>query len=129
MANSRSMYMKKIDDLANTKTVTFTPPFGAHTWQIRLFTDNDNSTVVIIQTKDEDGEYIHIDGSPFKKVNADGKSDFDADGNLEVTIDSTNPSIRVDGDTLNAVMKVKCKAYRTLEDIATGGYTDIDADS
>jgi len=123
MANSRSMYMEKIDNLADDETVTFTPPFGAHTWQIRLFTDGHATTSVNIQTKDEDGEFIHVDGSPFQ--GSGGTDDFDASGELELTIDSTNPSIRVDGDVLNAVMKVKCKAYRTLEDVATSGYTAI----
>ena len=136
MANSRSMYMEKcFIDLAGTDpleidgvnytpvdNVTFTPPFGAHTWQFRLITNNQAAMSIAIQTKDEDGDLIHIDNSPFQ--GSDGTDDFDANGELEVTLDSTNPSVKV---TISGAgnATVKCKAYRTLEDVSTGGYTII----
>jgi len=124
MANSRSMYMEQIENLAGDESVTFTPPFACNTWQIRLFTNGHATTSINVQTKDEEDEFIHVDGSPF--TGSDGTDDFDADGNLEITIDSTNPSIRVDADVVSAgTIKVRCKAYRNLDDIPTGGYTAI----
>jgi len=120
MANSRMMYMEKKENLADDGVVTFTPPFGCNTWQIRLFTNNHATTSIDVQTKDEDGDLIHIDGSPF--TGSGGTDDFDDDGNLEITVDTSNPSIVVTADVVTAAIDVKCKAYRTLDDVASSGY-------
>lgn len=128
MANSRSMYMeKKAITTAGTTNVTFTPLFGANTWQLRIMSNDDADMSLLIQTVDEDGDVISVDGSPFTNVGQGGAatSDFGAGGDLEITLDSTNPSVKVTISGTGAEATVKCKAYRTLEDIATSGYTAI----
>tara|TARA_R100001594_G_scaffold136822_1_gene179429 strand:- start:209 stop:634 length:426 start_codon:yes stop_codon:yes gene_type:complete len=117
-------------DYTPTDNVTFTPPFGAHTWQLRIMSNNDVGMSIEVETIDEDTDNIHIDGSPFVNTGGGGTatSDFGAGGDLEITLDSTNPSVKVtikDSSGTGATATVKCKAYRTLEDIATGGYTII----
>jgi hypothetical protein len=122
MPNSRMAYMEKADiTAAGTTNVTFTPPFNCNTWQLRLDTNDDAQLSLAIQTIDEDGEAIHVDGSPF--VQADG--DFDSNGKLEITVDTSNPSIKVTVSGTGATATPKCKAYRSLDDTTGGGYTDI----
>lgn len=132
MANSRSMYMEKCDldhDGTPPTNVTFSPLFGVNTWQLRIISNNDAAMSLAVETIDEDASSnaIHIDGSPFTNVGQGGHadSDFTTGGHLEITLDSTNPSVKVTISGGNAEATVKCKAYRTLEDVATGGYTDI----
>ena len=143
MPNSRSMYMEKcfldlvvnddvtidgVDGFNPGANVTFTPPFGAHTWQLRFITNADAHLQIAVQTIDEDGDLVHIDDSPFL---LDTAGTFDANGELEVTLDSTNPSVKVTlseegvGAGTEATATVKCKAYRTLEDVSAGSYTQI----
>jgi len=128
MANSRSMYMeKKAITTAGTTNVTFTPLFGANTWQLRIMSNDNANMTIQIETIDEDSEAISIDGSLFVNTGGGGTatSDFGNDGDLEITLDSTNPSVKVTIAGAGAEATVKCKAYRTLEDIATSGYTAI----
>jgi len=122
------MYMEKqAITTAGTTNVTFTPPFGAHTWQLRVMSNDDADMSLLIQTVDEDADAISIDGSPFTNVGLGGHpdSDFGAGGDLEITLDSTNPSVKVTISGDGAEATIKCKAYRTTEDVATSGYTAI----
>mgnify|MGYP005813161147 FL=1 len=111
--------------VSDFQSAIFTPPFGAHTWQLRMRSNNDADMSISIETVDEDSHAIHVDGSPFTNVGLGGHadSDFNTGGVLEVTIDSTNPSIKVTCAGSGAhLTELKVKAYRTLEDVSTGAY-------
>jgi len=114
VANSRTAYMAKQQ---TGDATTFTPPFGCNTWQLRFITDNSAGGSITVHTVDEDGHEVEIDGSPFKK----NDGDFDASGNLEVTLDSSNPSIKIEPDGYSANPWIKVKAYRTLDDTMNAG--------
>jgi len=130
------MYMEKSDLATGGNTsVEFIPKFGVHTWQLRIISNDTAAMNLVIQTIDEDDDAVHItkpDGNtvPFVNTGQGGHSDsdFGTDGELEITLDSTNPILKVTISGASATATVKCKAYRTLEDIATGGYTDITPD-
>lgn len=118
MPNSRGAYMAKKDiSTAGTTNVTFTPPFSCNTWQLRFVTNDDSAISLSVQTKDEDGDLVHVDSSPFEA------SDLDANGELEITVDSSNPAIKVTCAGGTATATVKCKAYRSLDDATSGGYS------
>jgi len=122
MANSRSAYMaKKAIATAGPTNVTFTPPHGVHTWQFRFITNDDTQLELDVQTKDEDGDLIHIDDSPF--VRGTSGDIFDTNGDLEITLDSTNPSVKVTCRGDGATATIKCKAYRTIDDVSGGAYS------
>jgi len=137
MANSRSMYMAMKVGLNSTESATFTPPFGCNTWQLRFFlhaaADNftaaacDGDVKVAVSTIDEDGVEVFIDGSPFTEdefLTAAGAKTGSA---AEITLDSTNPKVKVlFTEAGGQFLTVKCKAYRHLEDIATGAYSTTD---
>jgi len=114
MPNSRSSYMAQAAPTAGNSN-TFTPPFGCNTWQLRVFTDDSADTSVTIQTVDELGFVIEIDGSPFTKAD----NDLDSNGEFEVIVDSSNPSMKVTMAGSDGV--VLCKAYRSLDDVTSGG--------
>ena len=116
MPNSRSSYMAKKAAVDDGGSVTFTPPFGCNIWQLRFMTPNTAGAFISVSTIDEDGDAIEIDGSPFD-VDA---GDFDTLGDLEITIDSSNPSVIVEPDGFEPEW-VKCKAYRSLDDVTSGG--------
>ncbi len=121
MANSRQAFMeKKAITTAGTTNVTFTPTFGCNTFQLRFITNNDAQLELAVETEDEDEEFCHIDGSPFTVSD----SVFDSNGNLEITVDTSNPSVKVTISGAGAEATVKCKAYRSLDDITNpSGYT------
>tara|TARA_R110002167_G_scaffold58769_5_gene166510 strand:+ start:17060 stop:17437 length:378 start_codon:yes stop_codon:yes gene_type:complete len=122
MANSRQAFMeKKAIATAGTTNVTFTPTFGCNTFQLRFITNNDAQLALSVQTEDEDEDLCHIDGSPFTLAEA---NTFDSNGELEVTVDTSNPSIKVTIAGVGAEATVKCKAYRSLDDVTNpSGYT------
>ena len=96
------------------------PAFGCNTFQLRFITNNHANLVLSVETDDEDEDLCHIDGSPFTVAG----SDFDAAGNLEVTVDTSNPAIEVTISGASATATVKCKAYRSLDDVTNpSGYT------
>ena len=115
MANSRTAYMAKKAAVDDGGSVTFTPPFGCNTWQLRFMTPNTAGAFISVSMVDEDGDKIEVDGSPFDV----DKGDFDALGDLEITVDSSNPSVIVEPDGFEP--DVKCKAYRSLDDVTSGG--------
>ena len=136
MANSRSMYMAKKVGMVTGNTVTFTPPFGCNTWQLRFISRNaddnayvavDAGTSIAVSTIDEEGHEVFIDKSPFVAADFPLVTGL-ANGNAcEVTLDSTNPKVKVTVTETGAQnFTVLCKAYRHLEDIATGGYSTTD---
>jgi len=114
--------MEKADlATAGTTTATFSPPFNCNTWQVRLDTNDNASLQVAVQTVDEDSVATHVDGSPFVQAN----NDLDENGRLEITVDSSNPSIKATIAGAGATATVRCKAYRSLDDTTGGSYTDI----
>ena len=136
MANSRSMYMAKKVGLDTGDTVTFTPSFGCNTWQLRFISRNvnddayvvvDGDTKIAVSTIDEEGHEVFIDDSPFAAADFPLVTGL-ANGNAcEVTLDSTNPSVKVTVTEGGAqFFTVLCKAYRHLEDIPTGSYSTTD---
>lgn len=114
MPNSRTAYMGRGNPTAGNSS-TFTPPFGCNTWQLRIFTDNSADASVTVQTVDELGLLIEVDGSPFTKAG----NDFDSDGHFEITVDSSNPAMKVTMAGSDGM--VLCKAYRSLDDVTSGG--------
>ena len=122
MPNSKQAFMeKKAITAAGTTNVTFTPAFGCNTFQLRFITNNDDNLALSVETKDEDDDFCHIDGSPFTQATA---GTFDSNGNLEITLDTSNPSVRVTITGAGAEATVKCKAYRSLDDVTNpSGYT------
>ena len=121
MANSRQAFMEKAVLSGASANVVFTPTFGCNTFQLRFITNNDANLSLAVQTADEDEDLCHIDGSPFTLATA---NTFDSDGNLEVTVDTSNPAIEVTIAGAGATATVKCKAYRSLDDVTNpSGYT------
>ena len=119
MPNSRGAYMAKATVASGgTTNVTFTPPFSCNTWQLRfLVTASASNISLAVQTKDEDGDLVHVDDSPFIQAEL-GTGDV-----LELTVDSSNPAIKVTCSGSGSEATIKCKAYRSLDDATSGGYS------
>ena len=123
MANSRIIFSQKaaFSVSANDLVHRFTPDRGADTWQIRIFWTGGSGSSMKIETLDEDGgeanDKIEIDDSPFAQ----------SDGNLEVTLDSSNKAVIATASGGSGTATVKCKAWRVINASSVGYTTALSA--
>jgi len=121
MANSRSIYMAKQDALAQNKTATFTPPHSVNLWEVRLIMqDNTAGGTGVVETIDADGKGVQV---LELEDNARWVTNLDSKKAREFIIDRTCKAIAIKNTTAGPkTMDVKVTAYRTVDDVVTGGF-------
>tara|TARA_R100000458_G_C8221163_1_gene205475 strand:- start:335 stop:700 length:366 start_codon:yes stop_codon:yes gene_type:complete len=113
--------MAKKDALAKDKTATFTPPHSVNLWEVRIIMQDNNQGTGVVETIDADDKGVNV--LEMGAADTAWVTNLDTKKAREFIIDRTCKAIAIKNTTDPAkTMDVKVTAYRTVDDVVTGGF-------